>query len=62
LVKAKVSLRGKLALITLETGAQALVPVEEVCNLARRFRLELEEYYCEETPLQSGKGEMVQKR
>lgn len=47
-VKAEVTLRGKLASITLETGGRALVPVEELCQIARRFNLILKGYECEE--------------
>ncbi|MCC6010279.1 MAG: hypothetical protein QXW41_04530 [Fervidicoccaceae archaeon] len=51
--KARVEVKGKLALITLENGGQALVPLEELCNIARRFGLELENYECEETTLKT---------
>lgn len=51
--KARVEIKGKLALLTLENGGQALVPIEELCNIARRFNLELENYECEDTPLKT---------
>jgi len=44
--KARVEIWGKTAYVKLESGGEALVPIEEVCRLAERFNLELENYEC----------------
>lgn len=48
-VKARVEIRGKVAYLKLESGGEAIVPVSELCNLARRFNIELKNYDCEKT-------------
>ncbi len=46
--KAVVEIWGKNAYLKLESGGEALVPVEELCRLAKRFNLKLENYQCEQ--------------
>lgn len=47
--KAYVEVRGKLAFIRLEPKGQAVVPLEKLCEIAKRFRLELVGYECKQT-------------
>ena len=46
--RARVEDWGDNYLVVLEHGGKALVPVEELCNLAKRFNLVYENYECEE--------------
>lgn len=46
--RARIEDWGENALVVLEHGGQALVPFEELCNLAKRFNLVFENYDCEE--------------
>jgi len=46
--KAIVEIWGKNAYLKLESGGEALVPVEELCRIAKRFNLKLENYHCEQ--------------
>ena len=48
ITRAKVEDWGENMLVVLEHGGQALVPREELCNLAKRFNLVYENYDCEE--------------
>lgn len=44
--KAYVEVRGKLAFMKLEPRGQAVVPLEKLCDIAKRFKLELIGYEC----------------
>ena len=46
--KAWVEIKGSVAIIRTEDNAYALVPIDEVCKLAKRFNLCYENYECKE--------------
>ncbi|MET1101722.1 MAG: hypothetical protein ABWW69_04510 [Pyrodictiaceae archaeon] len=45
-VRAKVRVRGELAIVELEDGGIAVVPAQELCRLAERFNIIYENYKC----------------
>ena len=44
--KAWVEIWGKTVYLKLESGGEALVPLDELCKVAERFNLELMNYEC----------------
>jgi len=46
--RAWVKIKGAVAIIRTENNAYALVPIDELCKLAKRFNLCYENYECKE--------------
>ncbi len=46
-IKARITLRDKIAIVETEDGKKALVPLRALCSLAKRFNLCYENYRCE---------------
>lgn len=45
--KSKVVIKGRLAYIVGESGATAFIPVDKLCEVARRFNLCIENFKCD---------------
>ncbi len=44
--KARVEIKGDIVILRTESGAQAVIPLREVCRLAERFNLIIENFEC----------------
>ncbi len=45
-IRARVEKRGELAILQLDNGTTAVVPLQELCKIADRFNLDIENYKC----------------
>jgi len=53
LEKAKVKIVGSAAIIITERGSRAIAPLSQLCEIADRLGLILENYNCEKTQVKS---------
>jgi len=44
--RAKVIVKGRSAYVTTESGSSAFIPVDKLCDVAKRFNLCYENYRC----------------
>lgn len=44
--KGRVEIWGKIAYLKTEKGKEALIPINDLCSVAERFEIELENYKC----------------